>query len=181
MHTPQLPSRSGVRPISPGAPVPRYRTPPQREGLEDNPDVRPVMVDGTKALSVSLTGSIGTGHSFLIDPADWHHVSAELGARWLLLSSGKGRKEGLGFVTVVSARKVARSVARQPSRFPVLCLSRYLVGAEHPWEAVRHRNGNRLDLRRCNLVVQDNGAQWVRAREKRAAEADAKVKARGLH
>lgn len=173
MQTLQLPSLEDYQRIARGQPTRRYRTPSRRGPLEDNPDVAPVLVDGNKAVSVSLSGRTGTGKSFLLDPADWHNVSSELGARWLLVNNGKPRADGSRTYTVASGRSVTNPHAHQSGNSPVLGLSRHLMGVEKPWEFVRHRNGNRLDLRRCNLFVDDRGLEWERAKERREARAAA--------
>lgn len=141
-------------------PPPRRRAPPPPGPLNDNPDVNPVMVDGSMTLAVGLSGRLGTGRNFLIDPADWHEVGATMGARWLVVDM---RHQSY----VASSRTAAAKHSSQGAKKPLLLLARWLMGAQHPWQNVRHRNGDTLDLRRCNLFIDDRAAEWATAQQRR--------------
>jgi hypothetical protein len=119
----------------------------------DVPPVRYGEIDGDAVVYVGLQG-LAFGLEMTLDADDWEMVSAITPA-WT--TSGLRRLSGhVGYVT--SGRKEAAPLADQPkSRVPLATLARVLTGASK-CEVVRYANGDRLDLRRANLVIQDRVA-----------------------
>ena len=117
--------------------------------LNDHPHVSYLVMDGVQAVSVGLSGKHGTGRFMLLDASMWEEISAAFGKRWIV-----ERPNGGWLSYVVSGRQRPREAVEQNAKQRVLSLARYVASAQRRQRVV-YRNGDRLDLRRANLALEE--------------------------
>lgn len=111
------------------------------------PPIR-VVIAGDDCYEVPLTGR-GAGETFIIDAEVWDDLQARgFPSAWTITGGGPGY--------VCSAAKSVRASDAELLPGTPRYLSRIITGAQDGL-AVTYRNGNRRDLRLCNLVVSPRG------------------------
>ena len=148
MPIPDLAPDNGAETHTP-ARKPRLRRSNKPGPLNDHPHVSHLLMDGIPAVTVGLSGKHGTGRFMLLDAFMWEEVSTAFGDRWIV-----ERPNGGWLCYVVSGRRKPSTIVRQNASERVLSLARYIAGAQ-PRQRVVWRNGDRLDLRRANLALED--------------------------
>ena len=148
MTLPNLVPGDGAETHTP-ARKPRRRRSNTPGPLNDHPKVSYLVIDGLPAACVGLSGKHGTGRFMLLDASMWEEISAAFGKRWIV-----ERPNGGWLSYVVSGRLKPREATQQNAAVRVLSLARYVAGAQ-PRQRVVYRNGDRLDLRRANLALED--------------------------
>lgn len=146
-------------------PVFRQRRPSPRRRPDPNPTIREGIMDGRAVVFLGLGGARGEGHEAIVDGDAWSDIERRHGAAWVL------NQNGTGMANVRKGGNALAAAARQNGERPTATLARIIAGAK-PGERVTYRNGNRLDLRRNNLIVHnrdDSAKHRARFAERRAA------------
>jgi hypothetical protein len=115
-----------------------------------NPSVRAVLADGQPAYVVGLSGGRGRRETMIIDQQDWEWVSENVTPAWVVNWNGFGQSY------VCSGSQAAGRAAGIYKTHPRVNLHALLYARDHEvpdGQAVVFVNGDRRDLRRCNLAT----------------------------
>ncbi|MBP0492778.1 hypothetical protein [Roseomonas indoligenes] len=115
--------------------------------------MRQVTVDGERAFAVALAGRLGHGRDMLIDPTSWEWISKTAGTVWPVNATPTGHEYIVSGARTAYAASTDVSLRGKP---PKVFLARLVVQDDTRLDgtkAVVYRNGDHLDVRRCNLEV----------------------------
>ena len=110
-----------------------------------HPAVRYGEIDGAAVAYVGLSGK-GYQREMILDAPKWEMVAERWGTRWVLIDGSQD------YPYVGSGRAAVAPLAAQDGPCPVVILARLLTSAGAD-QVVRFRNGDRMDMRMCNLIV----------------------------